>query len=142
MILNNSPMKPSGVQFASPIRPPGRQTRSISAAARSWSGANITPKVESTTSKLAVGEGQGLGIGFAEADREALGGGAGAAAFQQRRDVVGRGDLGEAARGGERGVAIAGRDVEHPFAGTDIDGLAQRLADDLQGRADHGKVAG
>ena len=46
-------MKPSGVQFAMAMVPPGRQTRSISAAARSWSAVNITPKVESTTSKRA-----------------------------------------------------------------------------------------
>ena len=32
-VLNTWPMKLSGVQFASPMRPPGRQTRAISAAA-------------------------------------------------------------------------------------------------------------
>ena len=37
-------MNPPGVQLASPIRPPGRHTRASSAAARAWSGANITPK--------------------------------------------------------------------------------------------------
>ena len=51
--LNISPIPPSGVQFASPIRPPGRVTRASSAAAASWSGANMTPNVELTTSKLA-----------------------------------------------------------------------------------------
>ena len=50
-------MKPSGVQLARPILPPGLQTRSSSAAARSWSGVNITPKVETTTSKLPSGNG-------------------------------------------------------------------------------------
>ncbi len=54
MILNRRPMKPSGVQLAMPMRPPGRTTRSISRAALAWSGANITPKVDSTTSKLAA----------------------------------------------------------------------------------------
>ncbi len=53
MILNRRPMKLSGVQLAIAMRPPGRVTRSISLAARAWSGANITPKVDSTTSKLA-----------------------------------------------------------------------------------------
>ena len=33
--------------------PPGRVTRASSAAAARWSGANITPKLELTTSKLA-----------------------------------------------------------------------------------------
>ena len=46
-------MKPCGVQFAMAITPPGRQTRRSSAAARAWSAVNMTPKVESTTSKLA-----------------------------------------------------------------------------------------
>ena len=52
------PMKPGGVQFARPIRPPGRHTRISSRAACSWSGANMTPNVESTTSKLASGYGR------------------------------------------------------------------------------------
>ena len=56
-VLNSWPMKPSGVQLARPIRPPGRQTRSSSAADFAWSGANITPKVESTASKLASSKG-------------------------------------------------------------------------------------
>ena len=56
-VLNNWPTKPSGVQFARPIFPPLRQTRSSSFAARCWSGVNITPKVETTTSKLWSGNG-------------------------------------------------------------------------------------
>ena len=55
--LNNWPMKPSGVQFAIPIRPPLRKTRSISCAVRLWSGGNIAPNVDSTTSKLAAAKG-------------------------------------------------------------------------------------
>ena len=51
-------MKPSGVQFASPILPPRLQTRINSAAAPSWSGVNMTPKVETTTSKLSPGNGR------------------------------------------------------------------------------------
>jgi hypothetical protein len=49
------PMKPSGVQLASPILPPGLVTRSSSPAVFSWSGANITPTVESAASKEASG---------------------------------------------------------------------------------------
>ena len=55
--LNSWPMKPSGVQFARPMRPPGRHTRASSAADFAWSGANITPKVDSTASKLASSNG-------------------------------------------------------------------------------------
>jgi hypothetical protein len=44
-------MKPSGVQLARAIVPPGWHTRTSSAAARSWSGANMTPSMETTASK-------------------------------------------------------------------------------------------
>jgi len=50
-------MNPSGVQAASAIRPSGRQTRASSAAARSWSGANITPTTDSTASNDPSGYG-------------------------------------------------------------------------------------
>ena len=50
-------MKPSGVQFVRPIRPPGRQTRSSSAADCSWFGVNITPNVDTMTSKLSSAKG-------------------------------------------------------------------------------------
>ena len=141
-VLNSWPMKPLGVQLARPILPPGLQTRSSSAAALSWLAVNITPKVETTASKLLLGERQRLGVGLLELDRQSLGLGAHAAALQQRRDVVGRGHVAPAARGGERGVAVAGGDVEHGLAGTQIERLAQILADDLQGGADNGVVAG
>ena len=55
-------MKPSGVQLASAIVPPGRQTRSSSAAACAWSGANIEPKTDVTASNDASGNGQRLGV--------------------------------------------------------------------------------
>jgi len=48
IVLNSSPTKPLGVQLIMPIVPPGRVTRSISLAARSWSGANIAPIADST----------------------------------------------------------------------------------------------
>ena len=141
-VLNNWPMKPSGVQLARPILPPERQTRSSSAAALSWFGVNITPKVETTTSKLAIGERQRLGVGLLEFDRQPSASARARAALEQRRHVVGRGDVAPAARGGERGVAVAGGDVEHGLAGTQVERLAKRLADDLQRGADDGVVAG
>ena len=56
--LNSSPGKPSLTQVVMAIRPPGRQTRTSSAAAAQWSGANIAPKVEITRSKLASSNGR------------------------------------------------------------------------------------
>ena len=41
-----------------PIRPPGRHTRSSSLAVRSWSGANMAPQVDRTTSKEPSGKGR------------------------------------------------------------------------------------
>ena len=48
----------------------GRQTRSSSAAALSWFGVNITPKVETHDVELRIGERQRLGVGLLELDRE------------------------------------------------------------------------
>jgi hypothetical protein len=39
--------------------------------------------------------------------------------------------LREAARRGERGAAVGGRDVDDAFASVDVDRLALLLADDL-----------
>jgi hypothetical protein len=55
IILNIRARPPVGVQFASPIRPPGAVTRASSRATASWSGANMTPHVDETASKLASG---------------------------------------------------------------------------------------
>jgi hypothetical protein len=51
------PKNPPGVQLATTTRPPGRRTRASSAAATFWRGANITPNVDSTRSKLASSNG-------------------------------------------------------------------------------------
>ena len=73
---------------------------------------------------------------------EPLGGGALAGALEQRRHVVGGDHVAPAAGGGERDVAVAGGDVEHLLPGAEVEGFAQLLADDLQGGADDGVVAG
>ncbi len=57
IVANIRPIAPCGVQQQMPIVPSGRQTRLISAAVRSWSGANMWPKVEITRSKLASANG-------------------------------------------------------------------------------------
>ena len=54
--LNIWPLPPSGVQAATAIVPPERVTRTTSAAATSWRGANIAPNVDSTLSKESSGK--------------------------------------------------------------------------------------
>ena len=141
MVLNSWPMKPSGVQLARPILPPCRQTRTISAAARSWSGVNITPKVDTTTSKLPSANGSASASATAERDVEPFGGGAFARAIEQRVHVVDRHHVAPAPRGRERGIAVAGGDVEHPLPAAEVERFAQLLADDLQRGADDRIVA-
>ena len=131
MALNTWPTKLSGVQLANPIFPPGRQTRTSSLAAFCWFGVNITPKVESTTSKLASPKGRSS----ASASWKVTGRRSAAARSRPRSssvaDIVGRHHLGEAPRSGKRRVAVAGCDIEDALVAAEIDGLAQRLADDL-----------
>ena len=142
-VLNSWPMKPSG-------RPVGEADLAAAACRRaaarpppaSWFGVNITPKVETTTSKQASANGSASASASWNSIVRPSAAARGAAALEQRRHVVGRGHLAPAARGGERGVAVAGGDVEHRLAGAQIERLAQLLADDLQGRADDGVVAG
>jgi hypothetical protein len=90
----------------------------------------------------AVGERQRFGVGFLERDRKPVGGGTGAAALEQCRYVIGRHDIAPASRRGEAHIAVAGGDVEYFLTGAKIKRLAQFFADDLQGRADDGVVAG
>ena len=54
-VLNIWPLPPSGVHAATAIVPPGRATRTSSAAATSCRGANIVPKVDSTRSNESSG---------------------------------------------------------------------------------------
>jgi hypothetical protein len=89
----------------------------------------------------AVRKRQLFGVGNAEFDRQAFGGGALPAFFQQGRHVVGRHHARKTACRRQRGIAIAGGDVEHGFTGPDVGRLGQGFADDLQGHADHGKIA-
>ncbi len=49
--------------------------------------------------------------------------------------------MGEAARRGQRGVAVAGGDVEHEFVGAHVGRFGEHFADNLQRRADDGVVA-
>ena len=49
-VRNSAPIMPSGVQLSSPMVPPRLVVRSSSPAAAAWSGANIAPIAEITTS--------------------------------------------------------------------------------------------
>ena len=135
-------MKLSGVQFARPILPPGRQTRSSSRGGLLLVGREHDAESGEHDVEARIGEGQSLGIGFLEGDRQAVGLGAAASALEQGADIVGRHDVGEAAGGGQGRIAVAGGDVEDALVAAQIDGLAERLADDLQRGADDGIVAG
>jgi hypothetical protein len=86
-----------------------------------------------------VGERQSLGVGFLERDCQAFGCGAPARVLQQRRDVVAGDDIAPAARGSERHVSVAGRNVEHLLSCMQVQGFAQAFADDLQ-RGAHDRV--
>ena len=142
IVLKTWPMKPSGVQLARPIgRPAARRAaarpRRCVLVGREHHAEGRDRDVEAPSAN-----GSASASAARNVDRQALGLGARAAALEQRRHVVGRGDVAEAARRGERGVAVAGRDVQHPLARPEVEGLAEALADDLQGRADDGVVAG
>ena len=50
---NIRPLSPCGVHAATAIVPPGRVTRSSSAAVAAWSGANIEPNTDVTRSNSA-----------------------------------------------------------------------------------------
>jgi hypothetical protein len=127
MVLNNWPMKLSGVQFASRLLLVRREHHA---------------ERRQHDVEAGVRERQRFGIGFAENNRQAVGHGALAAAFEQRADIVRRHHLGEAARRRERRIAVAGGDIEDALIAAQVDRFAEHLADDLQGDADDGVIAG
>jgi hypothetical protein len=88
-----------------------------------------------------ISERKSFSVGFLEGNPQAVGFGPLASALEQRADIVRRHDVGESAGRGERGVAVAGCDIEDALVAAEIDGLAQTLAHDLQRGADHGVVA-
>jgi hypothetical protein len=92
--------------------------------------------------ETATGEWQRLGIGLKKADVEPICLGAFAGAIEQCRHVIGGDHVAPTARRGERGVAVAGRDVEHIVMRANIERLAKLLADDLKSGADDGIVTG
>ena len=135
-------MKPSGVQFASPIRPPAPDDaqelgRRAFLVRREHDAVGREDDVEAP-----VGEGEALRVGDLEGDGKPIGLGASPRLLEELRHVVRRGDVGEPARRRERRVAVAGGDVEHPLEGEEVDRFAERLADHLEPYADLAEVAG
>ena len=125
------------------MRPPGRHTRTSSAAACSWFGREHDPNVDSTASKLPSANVERLAR-RRRGSRSCRPSAAARASswVEQAGHVVGRGHLG---RCGGRRPATRCRCRRRRRArapGDDVDGLAQRLADDLQRGADDGVVAG
>ena len=57
MVMNIPPMFPLGVQAQMARRPPGFSTRANSWASVRWSGTNMQPNTDVTTSKLASSKG-------------------------------------------------------------------------------------
>jgi hypothetical protein len=140
--LNSWPTNPSGVQLARPMRPPGRTTRRSSLAARGLVRREHHAERREHDVERTVGERQVLGVGDARRHGEPVGLGAAQSLGEQLGHVVGRDDVGAAAGGGQRCVAVAGGDVEHAVGRAEVDGLAQGLADDLKRHSDAAEVAG
>ena len=92
--------------------------------------------------EAAVVKRQGLGIGDPKVDGQALRRGPLPALVQQALDIVRRGDLAEPPGRGQSDISVAGGDVQHLGARAQVHGFAELLADNLQGGADQGIVAG
>ena len=117
--MNICPLPPSGVQAATAIVPPGRATRTSSAAACSCRGANITPNVDSTRSKEPSAIGQFLRVALDPLAIHACLGRAPAGRVEQLRGEVETRDRCAALGTEDRDIAAAGRDVEHVVAPLD-----------------------
>ena len=88
-----------------------------------------------------IGKGQCFRIRLPEFDGQPVRLRPFARALEQRGHVVGGDHLATAARGSERDVAVAGGDVQHPLARSDVERLAKLLADYLQCGSDEGIIA-
>ena len=141
MVLNICPMKPSGVQFARPILPPRLQTRSQLSGGAVLVGREHHAEGRDNDIEAAIRERQASASASWKLICRPFGGGALTCAIKERGHVVRRDHVAPTPRGGERGVAVAGGDVEHVLVRAEVERLAQRLADDLQRGADDGIVA-
>ena len=131
-VLNIWPMKPSGVQLASPIRPPGRQTRSQLGRGARLVGREHHAERRQHGVERAVGERQRLGVGLAE--RRSCRPSAAARRAARRAARARSRWRSRRRRGGPRRAwrCRCRRRRRAPARRRRVDGLAQRLADDLQ----------
>ena len=140
-VRKSSPMNPSGVQLARAIVPPGLQTRSSSAAACAWSGANMEPKTDVTASKEPSGKGSDSASPSKSSTERPSASARRRPLLEQRRHVVDADRGGAVPRRCDRGVAAAGGDVEHAPAGLQVGGVAEVLGDEHDAGGDDGEVA-
>jgi hypothetical protein len=92
--------------------------------------------------EAAILEGQRLGVGHLKRHVQAFRGSTLGTTVEQAGYVVGGRHPATAARGGQRGVAIAGSHIQNPLVASQVASLGEKLTDELQGRADDGVVAG
>ena len=120
IVVKSWPMKPRRrpVGEHEPCRP-GRVTRAISRAPASWRGVNCTPSTERTVSKLASANGSASASPSTHSISTPAAAARSAPIVEQLGDEVERGHARARQRGGDRGVARAGGDVEHLAARRD-----------------------
>ena len=134
-------MKPSGVQLASAIVPPGRTTRSSSAAARCVVGCEHRAEHGRDGVEGAVRERQRLGVALEQLDLQALGLGAPPPALEERGDVVDADGGAAVPRRRDGGIAAAGGDVEDAPACLQVGRVAEVLGHEHDPGGDDGEVA-
>ena len=141
IVMNILPTPPSGTQLAIPIRPPGLQTRSSSAAVFSLFGREHRAEDRDHDVELALAEGEVGGVALDELDLESLGRRALAPALEQGGDEVDADRVApRSSRRGKRAVAAAAGDVEHPLVGHDVHRFDQLLGHHLDHPGDHREV--
>ena len=119
----NVPTFPSGVHAVTAILPPRFTTRAISLAAVGWSGANITPKTDATTSKLPLGKGRSSASpSYQVTSRPAVR--SLPLRNHDRGEIEGL-DLCTPVGGGKSEVAVSRGHVEDPIPGRDGQGRGQ-----------------
>ena len=119
MVANICPMKPSGVQLASAMLPPGRQTRTSSSALRRWCGANITPIAESTWSNSLSSNGSDSASACRHARSRPSASARSPAGLEQLGREVARDDVGTGAGRDHGRAPRPGSHVQDAPAGTD-----------------------
>ena len=127
-------MKPVGVQEISPMRPPGRQTRTSSSAASWWCGSEHHADAGGHGVEHVVVVGQVLGVADLPLEADARGLGIGLALVEQLGREVAGDDVRPGRGGRDRDVAGSGGHVEHVVVGAEmgrLDEHGSEVGDDL-----------